>query len=313
MKYRLLGKTGLKVSSISLGTVGLGMEYGIQRSGKSNCPDRNEAIHILQYAVDKGINLFDTAPNYAISEGLLGKAIGSQTDCYVATKVSIPVINGKNLEGAKLRQEINNSIEKSLCSLRREVIDIVQIHNATVKTIKQGEITDVLLKSMKSGRIRFIGVSVYKEEEALEAINLGCFDVIHVPYNILDQHMAQHVFLAANASSIGIINRSVLLKGVLTSRVNWLPSELKSLQYATKKIINDFGISWETLPQFAIRFCLSSEFVHTALIGASTIREIDDAIDAALNGPLDNDKLKMAWNLALHDEKLLNPSHWPIP
>lgn len=313
MKYRILGNTGLRVSSISLGTVELGMEYGIQKPGQLNRPDRNEAIYLLQYAVDKGVNLFDTASSYGVSEELIGEAIGSQPDCYIATKALMPVINGKFLTGVRLKQEIDNSIEKSLNSLRREVIDIVQIHNATAEILKQGDIIDALLNTRKTGKIRFIGVSVYKEEEALAAVRLGCFDVIQAAYNILDQRMAQHAFLSANEAGVGIISRSALLKGALTSRANWLPSGLKDLCNASQGIISAFNISWEDLPQFAIRFCLSSEFVHTVLIGASNKKEIDIAINAALEGPLDDEKLRLAYGFALQDEFMLNPSYWPIP
>ncbi|MGR3317973.1 MAG: aldo/keto reductase [Candidatus Anammoxibacter sp.] len=307
----MLGKTGLKVSSISLGTVELGMEYGIRRSEEFNRPDRNQAIYLLQYAIDKGINLFDTAPNYGVSEEIVGSAISNQQDCYIATKVSIPASNGKMLIGAKLREGINRSIERSLRVLRRESLDIVQIHNATVGILNQDDVIDVLLRARKTGKVRFLGVSVYEVEEALAAINLGCFDVIQVAFNLLDQRMTQHVFPAAKAAGVGIINRSALLKGVLTPRVNWLTSELKPLSNATEKVINSFSISLEHLPELAISFCLSSEFVQTVLIGVSNKDEIDIAINAELNGPLDSDQLEMAGNFAMHNERLLNPSYWP--
>ena len=117
MQYNEFGKTGLHVSALSLGTVELGVEYGIKTQEQSNRPDKNEAIRIIHSAVDMGINLFDTAPNYGTSESLLGEAIGPASECYIATKVSIPENNGNALRGAALFAEVNHSIEKSLTAL----------------------------------------------------------------------------------------------------------------------------------------------------------------------------------------------------
>jgi aryl-alcohol dehydrogenase-like predicted oxidoreductase len=313
MDYRLLGRTGLKVSCISLGTVELGIDYGIQKPEGSTRPAKNEAIHLLQYAADSGINLFDTAPGYGNSEELIGLAISSRSDCYIATKVSIPFSADKHTQATDLKKLIYSSMENSLQALRRDVLDIVQIHNATTEVMNQGDITEALLNARQCGKVRFLGVSVYGEESAMTAIKLGCFDVIQVAYNLLDQRMARNVFPLGQLSNIGIINRSALLKGVLTERARWLPNELMELRQMSEKIINTYDISWDSLPLLALRFCLSSEFIHTVLLGVSNKHELDTAIHAALEGPLNDEKLSMAMNFAMHDEILLNPSYWSIP
>lgn len=313
MNYRILGSTGLKVSCISLGTVELGVNYGIQKPGEPNQPRRDEAVYLLQYAADNGINLFDTAPGYGNSEELLGHAIGSRSDCYIATKISIPVSADKPLQAGDLRRIVCSSLDSSSRALHRDVLDIVQIHNATTEVMNQGHITEALLNAKLSGKIRFIGVSVYGEEPALSAIKLGCFDVIQVAYSLLDQRMTQKVFPLAQESNIGIMNRSALLKGSLTERARWLPDELSELRTASENIKSRFNISWAQLPEFALRFCLSSNFIHTVLTGVSNRNELDTAISAANEGPLDEEKLHMAASFGMSDEKLLNPSHWPIP
>lgn len=313
MRYNLLGKTGLRVSSISLGTVEIGVEYGIQRAGKPNRPCRNDAIRLLDYAVHSGINLFDTAPNYGISEELVGEAVGGRSDCHVASKVSIPAGGRSRPSGKELDREINLSIEKSLRSLRRNVIDVVQIHNADLEVIRRGDIASALLRAKKSGKARFLGASLYGEDAALAAIDAGCFDVIQLPYNILDQRMAQKVFSSARQSGVGIIGRSALLKGVLTDRSASLPDELRTLRQASDDVVSGFGIAPDILPQFAIRFCLSSAAVSAVLVGAGNRREIDIAINAASSGRLDDERLETALNLAMYDEELLNPTNWPIP
>ena len=313
MNYRVLGRTGLKVSCISLGTVELGVDYGIRKPAEPNRPGRDEAVNLLRYAADNGVNLFDTAPGYGISEELLGIAIGPRSDCYIATKVSIPVTADKYSSATNLKSIVHLSLDSSLRALHRDVIDIVQIHNATTEVMNRREVTEALLNAKQSGKVRFIGVSVYGEESAMTAIQLGCFDVIQVAYNLLDQRMAQTVFPHARESNIGIISRSALLKGVLTERARWLPEELAELRMASERIIDAYGVSWDSLPLLALRFCISSDFVHSVLIGVSNRQELDMAIAAAKNGLLDDEKMKSAAIFAMNDETLLNPSFWPIP
>jgi aryl-alcohol dehydrogenase-like predicted oxidoreductase len=313
MDYRRLGKTGLNVSRLSLGTAELGLDYGIRQSGKSNLMTKKEALGILRYALDNGINFFDTAPVYGRSEALLGEVIGKQKDCYIATKVPIFSSGRRLLTGKTLEQKLDNSINRSLRTLKRQTLDIVQIHNATVETMKQDAVTGILLKNQQSGKIRFVGVSVYGEENALFAMKMGCFDIIQVAYSLLDQRMAKDIFPIAKELGVGIINRSVLLKGALTPRAKWLPDKLLSLRQASEKIIKNFAISWDTLPQLACRFCLSCKFIHTVLIGTKNKKEIKDAINAYSDGPLGNKELEIAKGLGLDDEKLLNPYYWPMP
>ena len=80
MKYSKLGKTGIPVSRLGLGTVELGLDYGINEPGNFGKPDEEYSIHLLHKAADAGINIFDTAPAYGCSEELLGKAFADRAD-----------------------------------------------------------------------------------------------------------------------------------------------------------------------------------------------------------------------------------------
>lgn len=315
MNYRPLGKTGLNVSAIALGTVSLGVDYGIEVPGAFGRPEEEKAINLIQLAADAGINLFDTAPAYGESEHLLGKAIGRRHDCYIATKVSVPVdADGNLLTGSRLQHRVEESLANSLRFLKREALDIVQVHNATKEIITQGEFVKVLLRERDKGTIRFLGASVYGEDSALAVIGAGCFDVLQVAYNLLDQRMANNVFPAAKAAGVGIVTRSVFLKGALTVKANWLPAELAPLRQAAEEAKETLAAgSWEALPQVAMRFCLSTPYTSTILVGVSTIEELSRAVSAERAGPLPDELLARTSNLMLDDEYLLNPSYWSVP
>lgn len=313
MEYRLLGRTGLRVSCLSLGTVELGLDYGIRVPGEFGPPPEDDAVRLLKAAADNGINFFDTARAYSNSEEILGKALAGRSECIIATKVSVPTDHGHMLVGPAVASRVMGSLDACLLASQRDVIDIAQIHNATVDVINQGEVVHALLEAQHQGKVRYLGASVYTEAEALAVINARCFDTLQIPYSLLDQRMAQRVFPAAESAGVGIIARSALLKGALTAKAKWLPPELVGLRQAADRARGALAASWELLPEMALRFCLSASHIATVLVGIRTLRELKQALAAVEAGPLSNELLTQMPALALVDERLLNPSYWPVP
>jgi aryl-alcohol dehydrogenase-like predicted oxidoreductase len=311
LKYRVLGRTGLQVPAVSLGTVSLGVDYGIAAPGQFGRPDEAAAVHLLREAVERGITLIDTAPAYGASERLIGRAVGSNPRVLIATKVTVTE-NGA-FGGRTVRDAVDASLKASRHALGRDVLDVVQIHNATRKTIEDGRIAGTLLEATRRGDVRFIGASVYSEDAALAVIASGQFDVLQVAYNALDRRMATTVLPAADAAGIGVLVRSAFLKGALTPKAQWLPDALAPLRAAAERardLIADG--EWADLPFVAIRFCLSALHVSSVLIGPRTLDELDAAIKAEAAGPLAPAVLARIAGLTIDDEQLLNPSHWPV-
>jgi aryl-alcohol dehydrogenase-like predicted oxidoreductase len=308
---RVLGRTGLRVSAIGLGTVELGMEYGIAPPGVTRCPRRSEALAILRHAVQAGVNLFDTAPGYGVSEELLGEALRDFPQCCVATKLAIRNPDGSPFQRSQIRASVRSSLETSLLRLGREVLDVVQIHNATLECLRDDELLGALAAAKQQGTVRFLGASVYTEEEALAAIEMGLLDVLQVPYNILDQTMADLVFPAAERAGVGIIVRSALLKGLLTRAAAYFPSELSPLRRAAEKAQTALSASWDSLPAMAVRFCISARQVSAVLVGVRSREELQQAIAAWEAGPLPPELLSLTPALAVINKQMLNPSKWP--
>ena len=308
MKYRQLGRTGLTVSAISLGTVSLGIDYGINAPGQFGQPDELSAIRLLQQAADRGVTLIDTAPAYGTSERLVGCALGPNPRAIIATKVTPP------LHGSSVRVGIDASLENSRLALGRDTLDIVQIHNATVEMLARGEAIEALVAAKQRGEVRFIGASVYGEPAAMAAVECGQFDVLQIAFNVLDQRMLTKVLPAAAAAGVGVLVRSALLKGALTPKAQWLPGPLGRLRAAAEQARDLLADgSWEALPKAATRFCLSFPSVSSVLMGARTLAELDAAVQAEAEGPLGGRVLADTARIALDEEQLLNPSYWPVP
>jgi aryl-alcohol dehydrogenase-like predicted oxidoreductase len=316
---RPLGRTGLTVSALSLGTVALGTDYGIAAPGAFGRPEEADAIRLVRAALDRGVTLIDTAPAYGESERIVGRAAGRDPRAIIATKINpaspagvTPVASGA-VVASGFSRTIIASIESSLRALDRDVLDIVQIHNATRTMIDEGAVTDALLEARHRGLVRVLGASVYGEDAAMAVIGSGAYGVLQVALNVLDQRMVQDVLPAADAAGIGVIVRSAFLKGALTPKAQWLPEALAPLREAAARARDLLaGGSWDRLPEAAMRFCLSVPCVASVLTGARTIVELDEAIAAEAAGPFDAPLLSIATTLALTDDRLVNPSHWPV-
>jgi aryl-alcohol dehydrogenase-like predicted oxidoreductase len=311
MEYIQLGATDLRVSRLGLGTAALGLDrYGITAPGEGSI-DRAEGIANIHRAVDGGVNFFDTAPAYGRSEELLGEALADHKDCLVATKVPIP----QNLDGlseSELTQHVNQSLDESLRRLGREVLDVVQIHNATVHVLQQGNMVSCLERAREAGKLRYIGASVYGEDTAVAAIRTGKIQILQIALSLLDQRMCEKVIPEARTAGVGILTRSALLKGALTKRAQWLPPRLQALSQASERAVRELGTCWESLPSMALRFCLSVDGVHCVLSGVRNSAEVDDCLAACAAGPIAPVLLGKAYGLGLSDDLLLNPSHWQL-
>ncbi len=308
MECSSLGRTGLRVSKLALGTAAFGLEnYGIHEPDASSRLREDEAIGLVRAAVEKGVNFFDTARGYGDSESVLGKALSDCGSCIIATKVGISGVE----TSALLKRTVQDSIDTSLKTLRRDVLDIVQVHNATQDILERGEVLDVLERQREAGKLKFIGASVYGEPAALAAIRCGKVDVLQIALNLLDQRMLAMVLPEARKSNVGVVARSVFLKGALTERAKLLPDGLRSLAEASDRMRGGLGETWESLPATALRFCLSVPGIHSVLVGLRSLPELIIASAAQDAGALDSAVMRKTDLLKLNDEQLLDPSYWP--
>src|SRR4051812_32978748 len=127
MRYRKLGRTGFKVSEVSLGTVEIGMPYGIAENGHVPVPDEHGASRLLHRALDLGVNYIDTARAYGESEAIIGRALRSRRQqFFLASKVISP--HGQNLGTRETRDQTTASVRESLRLLQTDYIDLLMIH-----------------------------------------------------------------------------------------------------------------------------------------------------------------------------------------
>ena len=214
MNYRLLGKTGFKVSEVSLGTWQVGGKWG------STFNEKN-AIDVISKALDNGVNFIDTADVYSngLSEIAVGKVVRNRTErIYVATKCGRrinPHVN-TGYQPAVLQKFVEDSLKRT--GLER--LDLIQLHCPPNEVYYRPEIFEMFDRLKEQGKILNLGVSVEKVEEGLKAIEYPNVSTVQIIFNLFRQRPSQLFFREAKKRNVGIIVRVPLASGLLTGLYN---------------------------------------------------------------------------------------------
>ncbi|MFD1848578.1 aldo/keto reductase [Oceanobacillus bengalensis] len=211
MKYNQLGNTDLKISELSFGTWAIGGAWG-----KTN---DTEALKGLERAMDLGVNFFDTADVYGDghAEELLAKATkGKEADIHIASKFcrAGDITNPQNYSEEQVRTYLENTLRR----LKRDTLDLYQIHCPPLEILKDGRVFEVLETLKAEGKIRYYGVSVETVEEGLYVLGNTDATALQVIFNIFRQKPLEELFPSAKEKGVGILARVPLASGLLTGK-----------------------------------------------------------------------------------------------
>lgn len=303
MNYRKLGRTGLSVSEVSFGAwaIGGGFEIGGAGIGYGTTDDE-VSKRALRRALELGINLIDTADAYGAghSEELIGEVLDGKWDtCFVATKVGNerrdPLPGRKNFA----RDYIMSACERSLKRLRKDVIDLYQLHNPPPEIGETDEVFETLERLREQGKIRFVGVSITTPEEGIGYIRRGVVDVLQIYYNIMTRDAERELFPLCKREDIGTLIRAPLKSGILTGkftkdavfestdhRGNWLKGDLLARAVAEADAVKTAAAPMPAA-EASLRFILNQEAVSSVIPGAKNPEQVEKNVAAADGKGLD--------------------------
>ena len=297
MEYRPLGRTGVQVSKLCLGT----MMFGAWGN-----TDHDDSIRIIHRALDAGINFVDTADVYSAgeSEEIVGKALkGRRDDVVLATKFFVPMDDDPNHRGGS-RRWIIPEVENSLRRLGTDWIDLYQVHRPDPNT-DVDETLGALTDLVHQGKIRYIGSSSYSSGEIVEAQwaarerRLERFRTEQPPYSLLVRGIELDVLPTAQRHGMGILTYSPLAGGWLSG--SWtgdssptsparqrlaarfdmaLPENQRKLE-AVEQLAGVADGAGVSLIELAIAFVVNHPAVTSAIIGPRTIEQLESQLPAA--------------------------------
>src|SRR6267143_3137399 len=287
MKYRVLGKTGLKVSEVGFGAWAIG---GNAHGNSYGPTDDKQSLAAIERALELGCNFFDTADVYGHghSEELLGQGLrGHRSEVVIATKVGGDFYHGTprmNFNSDYLEFAVGKSCER----LGSDYIDLYQLHNPPIRLIRDGKIFKTLEKLKASGKIRHYGISIHDPQEGVLAMRSGGVEAVQAVFNILRQEAKNQLFRETAKDNVGIIAREPLANGFLAGerkpeptfplgdiRHNFPPDYISRLTMATDGL-RFLESNSRTLAQAALRFVLDHKDVSTVIPGAKTPEQVSE-------------------------------------
>jgi len=298
MQYKKLGRTGLKISEVGLGTMSFG--YPMEEA---------DAVRLMKHAFSKGINFVDTAWGYndGKAEEIVGKGIKGERDkLVVATKFGGPRTGpGANEVGAS-RKNIMSSVEASLRLLDTDYIDIYFLHWPDYDTPIE-ETLRVLDDLIQQGKVRYAGCCNFRAFQLCKALwvsdkyNLARFETIQTPLNLLTRDVEYELLPLCDMEEVGVMAFNPTAAGLLTGKLDmnkqapegsrfadkgdignayraryWTEANFKAVE-DLKKMVEGHG---KSLGQFAIAWSLKHESINTQLLGADSIEHFDENLGA---------------------------------
>lgn len=304
-------KTKLK---LSLGTVQLGLDYGI--ANKEGKPNYDDAIQMLTLTNQLGIEHLDTAPSYGDSEEVIGQFIqGLKKDGQKIPRISskLPAFPlSKCLDPEEVLQTVRNFISATLESLTVEKLTYCLLHDPQNMLSHNEEITHALVRLKEEGLIEKIGVSVYTPEDVRQFLKMNVFDVIQVPFNLFDQRLLKTGLLSElKKRNVEVHARSIFLQGLFFLDPKQLPVYLQEA-YELLRTLRQLSESERiSIHELCILFVREIEGINQMIIGCESKEQVLANFNVFKKPPLPKslmEKLMTIFNSV--PEKVINPTLW---
>lgn len=290
MRKRVLGRTRLEVSAVSLGAWEIGGAVTFTFEGLGTIPhgwgarDDAESIDLIARCRDAGVNLIDTAPMYGggHSEEVVGRALADcREDWVVCTKGGEGATDGVAWKDFS-RERLLWQIDESLRRLRMDHVDVYLLHGPSAEDIARGECLEAMEEIRRQGKARFVGVSIGPNEMGIELIGRGVVDVLQQAISIINPSAAQALLPAAVEHNVGIVARGVFSAGFLTGTVtadtefaaddrrSWQNDDSKRATARKAEALSPLTGPERSPAQLAIQYVLGLPGVSTVITGTGS-------------------------------------------
>ena len=303
---------GIEISALSLGTVQLGLSYGINNAdGK---PSQETANAILNAAIDGGINTLDTAGAYGDSEVVIGnwlKTIAPEKRPFIVTKAAH--LEHSSLDA--LRKDLFTKVKTSKERLGVNQLDMLMLHHFDDYLCDKDNVLKVMHELKDAGEVRFLGASAYSHHDYGEIAATG-FDATQIPINLFDWKQIENGGLKKlEQSGMMVFVRSVYLQGLVFQKPENLAPHMEFARPTLEKfqyLCGKYDLAPATL---ALSYALSLPGVTSLVLGSEKAEQVQQNL-ALMEQAVDLSEAQMAEIRELFldtPEQVLNPGLWPKP
>jgi len=299
-------KNGYKISELTLGTVQLGLPYGI--NNEKGMPSFEESSAILDTALSSGIVSFDTAQGYGESELVLNRFF--QNDSRERTLITKVVF--QDVDKSRVKDKLFSMTKASMERLGIDKIPFLKLHNQIMIEQYGDTLIDAMHDLKKEGLVDGIGVSFSDKSRLLELTDGAGFDCVQLPANIFDSQVITDGSIKKLADGgCAVFVRSVYLQGLFFKDTNTLPERIKSAKAPLDQLhalAKDAGVS---MAELAITFIRDTEGIASLILGCDTPAQLLEGV-ALINAPkIDPEVAKQAMKIAQEVEPVvIRPWEW---
>lgn len=287
------------INKLLLGTVQFGLNYGINNS--IGQPDKEVVFDILSYAFENGIKYLDTAELYGNSHELIGEfhKLFPTKKFNVITK--FPHV---------IEDRLDNKINSYLNQLNIDQLEAILFHSFDSYVNYRSNLTNLI--KLKNKSIKYIGVSVYTNEQMIEVIDDINIDIIQIPFNLFDNlNQRGELLIKAKSKNKIIHTRSSFLQGLFFMKKD-NPNSIRNNLVNELNIVENISLK-SSIPigSIALNYCLMQANIDGVLIGVDSLQQLKENIAFAEN-KVPNQYLDEINNIRINNVELLNPSMWKL-
>ncbi|WP_141433408.1 aldo/keto reductase [Bacillus sp. 03113] len=295
MKKRQLGQSDLLVSELGLGCMSLGT-------------DEKQAYPILEAAVDKGINYFDTADlyDYGENERLLGTFLKPiREKVIIASKVGNRWNQQKDgWSWDPSKKYIKEAVKQSLLRLQTEYIDLYQLHGGTIDDPIE-ETIEAFEELKEEGFIRYYGISSIRPNVIREYANKSSIVSVMMQYSLLDRRPEEEALPLLQDKKIGVVTRGPLAKGLISDKLlqkassnGYLDYSFQELSELLPKLKEQLALS-RSFTEIALQYNLAHPAVSSVIAGASSVEQLKENVKAIESTPLTKEEIELIQQLTI--------------
>lgn len=303
----------VRFSPLMLGTVQLGLDYGI--SNFEGLPEEAGALQLLDHAISLGINTLDTARAYGQSEEIIARFLKYRSPDFPINIISKFVIDNQDQDLESIWKQVEKSVKKSLQILQQSKLTGCLFHRSLTNNLDiiTEFLPEIFNRLKESGLVDLTGFSAFSPDDIKYILEIPNVEIVQLPFNVFDQRMLVAGYLnELKKRKILVVARSVFLQGLFFMRPDTLPEELWEAAPLIRKL-HEFATDYNlSVARVAIAFVRDQPDIDCLVLGAINSQQVSEIVEFFKSPKLTNEQMEILYRqFPVDNELVITPAYWP--